>query len=206
MKFVRGLLCAVVVLCAVSQARATMYGATSAGGPGELYILDPANGNVILDVGPLNNGATNYPITGLAFHPLSGVLYGSTGNSQEGTEARLVTINPATAAVTEVGSFNTGVTNTNGTPSTMADIAFDAAGNLYGVGSIGGPQLWSISTVTGQATVIGTTGLTSTSGGGLDIDSGGTFFGTPTSSRFGTYNPLTGAYTNINNPVKPVGG
>jgi hypothetical protein len=88
----------------------------------------------------------------------------------------------------------------------MADLDFDAAGNLYGVGSIGGPQLYKINTVTGQATAVGPTGLTSTSGGGLGISPGGVFNGTPTSSRFGTYNSVTGAYTNIAAPTLPAGG
>ena len=122
------------------------------------------------------------------------------------SNARLVSINPATALVTDIGPFNAGPTNTGGTPATMADIAFDPAGNLYGVGSIGGPQLYSISTLTGQATVIGSTGLTSTSGGGLAISGGSVFYGTPTSTRFGTYNSGTGAFANITNPTKPVGG
>jgi hypothetical protein len=124
----------------------------------------------------------------------------------EATAARLVTINPATGLVTIVGSFNAGPTNVGGTPATMGDIGFDAAGNLYGVGTIGGPQLYSINTSTGQATVIGTTGLTSTTGGGLAISSGGVFYGTPTAARFGTYDSNTGAFTNITNPTKPVGG
>lgn len=88
----------------------------------------------------------------------------------------------------------------------MADLGFDAAGNLYGVGSIGGPQLYSVNTATAQATVIGNTGLTSTTGGGLAISSSGVFYGTPTSARFGTYDSTTGAYTNIANPTKPNGG
>ena len=88
----------------------------------------------------------------------------------------------------------------------MADIAFDAAGNLFGVGSIGGPQLYSINTATGQATVIGNSGLTSTVGGGLAVSTSGVFFGTPTAASFGTYNSTTGVYTNIANPVKPAGG
>jgi hypothetical protein len=144
----------------------------------------------------------NYPITGLAFNPITGLLYGSTGNSVAATAARLVTINPLTAQVTVIGSFNAG---NAGNPSTMADLAFDSAGNLYGVGSIGGPQLYSINLLTGQATVIGSTGLTSTSGGGVAIGAGG-IFGTPTSSRFGTYNSGTGAFSNIANPALPVGG
>jgi hypothetical protein len=186
---------------------AVLYGSTAAGAAGELYILNPATGAVVQDVGPLNDaGSVNYPITGLAFNPIDGVLYGSTGNANAATEARLVRINPATGLVTPVGSFNAGPTNTTGTPATMADIAFDSAGNLYGVGSIGGPQLYSINTATGQATVIGGTGLTSTTGGGLAISSGGVFYGTPTSTRFGTYNSSTGAFTNIVNPIKPLGG
>ena len=88
----------------------------------------------------------------------------------------------------------------------MADLSFDAAGNLYGVASIGGPQLYSINPATGQATVIGATGLTSTSGGGFAISTAGIAYGTPTSTRFGTYSFTTGAFSNIANPTKPLGG
>jgi hypothetical protein len=183
-----------------------LYGATASGGPGELYIINKSTGAVVQDIGPLNDAAgTNYPITGLAFHPTTGALYGSTGNNPSTTAGLFVSINPATAEVTVIGPFNAGPVNTEGTPATMADIGFDSAGNLYGVGSIGGPQLYSIDIGTGQATVIGNTGLTSTSGGGVAISPGGTIFGTPTASRFGTYD-LAGNYTNITNPVKPGGG
>lgn len=183
---------------------ATLYGATSAGGPGELYTLNPATGAMISDIGPLvDANSVNYPITGLAFNPVTGLLYGSTGNSVAATAAQLVTINPATGRVTVIGAFNVGNT---GNPSTMADLAFDSSGNLFGVGSIGGPQLYSINLLTGQATVVGGTGLTSTSGGGVAISPGGTIFGSPTSSRFGTYNQVTGAFNNITNPTKPLGG
>jgi len=186
---------------------AALYGATSAGGPGELFTLNPATGAMLTDVGPLNDLlSVNYPITGLAFNPITGLLYGSTGNSSLATAAQLVSINPATAQVTVIGAFNTGVVNSGGTPATMADLGFDSSGNLYGVASIGGPQLYSINILTGQATLIGNTGLTSTTGGGLAISPGGTFYGTPTSGRFGTYNSGTGAYSNIANPAKPVGG
>jgi hypothetical protein len=117
----------------------------------------------------------------------------------------LVRIDPATAQVTKIGLFNAGPTD-GAKPATMADIDFDSAGNLYGVTSVGGPSLYSISTATGQATLVGSNGaLTSTSGGGIAISSSGVFYGTPTSSRFGTYNSTTGAYTNIANPAKPAG-
>jgi hypothetical protein len=88
----------------------------------------------------------------------------------------------------------------------MTDLAFDSAGNLYGVASIGGPNVYSINATTGQATLVGPNGAsTSTSGGGLAISSAGVFYGTPTSNRFGTYNSTTGAYTNVANPDKPAG-
>jgi len=196
-----------LLLISPRLALANLYASTSAGGPGELYIISTANGSQVQDIGPLNDGlGTNYPITGLAFNPSSGVLYGSTGNA--GTvDGMLVTINPATAAVTVVGLFNAGPVNSSGVPATMADLAFDSGGNLYGVTSIGGPNLYSINQLTGQATLVGPNGVsTSTTGGGLAISSGGVFYGTPTASRFGTYNSGSGAYTNIANPAKPAGG
>jgi hypothetical protein len=189
---------------------AVLYGATASGSPGELYILNPATGAMVQDVGPLNDvTGLNYGMTGLAFHPITGVLYGSTHNLSEDnggnplTVARLVTINPQTAQVSVIGQFNAG---NAGRPATMTDLAFDAAGNLFGVSSVGGPQLYSIDISTGQATIIGNTGLSSTTGGGLAISPGGTAYGTPTASRFGTYDLGTGAYTNITNPTKPGGG
>lgn len=188
------------LLCSVQARAQVLYGATSAGQPGVLFTLNPATGAMVSTIGSLNDASNvNYPITGLAFHPTTGVLYGSTGNSVTATAHLLVTINPTTALVNVVGSFNVGT-------ATMADIAFDSAGNLFGVGSVNGPQIYSINTSTAQATVIGTTGITSTSGGGLAISSGGTFFGTPTAARFGTYNSTTGAFTNITAPFLPGGG
>jgi hypothetical protein len=203
-----------LIACTLSLSASTLrleagalFATSSAGAPGELYILNPANGAVVQDIGPLNDiFNVNYPITGLAFHPTTGVLYGSTGNAGS-VDARLVTINPTTGLVTLIGSFNAGPVNSSGDPTTMADIGFDAAGNLYGVASIGGPNLYSINLATAQATLVGPNGVsTSTTGGGLAISTTGIAYGTPTSSRFGTYNTTTGAYVNIANPVKPAGG
>lgn len=198
---------ALAAFCLGSAFAEDLYAATAAGGEGQLYRIDAASGAVVQQIGVLNDAAgANYGITGLAFDPTSGVLFGSAANADPNTRARLVTINPLTAEVTFVGMFNTGVTNSSGVPATMADIAFNSAGQLFGVASIGGPQLYSINKTTGQATVIGNTGLTSTTGGGLAISSDDVYYGTPTASRYGTYDPVTGAYTNIANPVKPVGG
>jgi hypothetical protein len=211
MKLLSALACAVGTLLVAAPSYAqTLYASSAAGGPGELYILDATTGAMIQDIGPLNDaGGANYSVTGLAFHPTTGVLYGSTGNANTAAVATLVTINPTTAQVTVVGPFLAGPVNTSGTPTTMGDLAFDVGGNLYGVATIGGPNLYSINAATGQATLVGPNGVaTSTTGGGLAISATriAAFYGTPTASRFGTYDGVTGAYTNIANPAKPVGG
>lgn len=183
-----------------------LYASSAAGGPGELYILDPATGAMLQDVGPLNDlTGQNYGVTGLAFDPYSGILYGSVANADPVVAAQLITIDPATAQVSVIGAFNAGNPGTR--PATMTDLAFDpTTGGLYGVGSVGGPQLYSINTTTGQATQIGSTGFTSTTGGGLAVDAAGNAFGTPTSSRFGSYDKTSGAFTLVGDPFRPVGG
>ena len=69
-----------------SNARAQLpllYAATGyANSSGELYILNPIDGSVIADVGPLNDSeGNNYGLTGLRYDPDSGILYGITGSS-----------------------------------------------------------------------------------------------------------------------------
>jgi len=179
------------------QANASiLYGATSAG-HGELYILNPATGGALTDVGPLNDGAaTNYSVTGLAFDPTSGLLYGSTGGVS-GT--KLLTINPATATVTVVGSYGAA-------SATMTDLAFDPSGNLYGVSSSGGANLYSINKATAAATEVGASGISFTEGGGLAISSGDVFYAAPIPGDYGTYNSTTGTYTQITAPATPAGG
>jgi len=154
----------------------------------------------VKDIGPLNDSdSVNYAVTALAFHPKTGVLYGSSASADTTTSTRLLIIDPATAQVTVVGLFNA-------SGATMADMAFDSAGNLYGVASKNGPDLYSVDLTTAQATQIGDTLLTSTSGGGIAIDSNGIIWGTPTASRFGTYNLTDGTFTNKGTPAKPAGG
>src|SRR5262245_60627329 len=105
MKMHHAFLGALGLLALATQVDASLlYGSTSAGGPGELWIINPANGTAVQDVGPLNDATgQNYSMTGLAFNPLTGVLYGSTGSI---SGQSLVAINPATALVTVVGPFN----------------------------------------------------------------------------------------------------
>jgi len=189
-------ICALGMLgLAATQAEAqTLFGATSSG-HGELYTLNPATGGVSQDIGPLNDAsAVNYSVSGLAFDPITGVLYGSTGAVSGNS---LLTINPTTGLVTVIGSF--------GGTATMTDLAFDSSGNLYGISSSGGANLYSINLASGLATKVGSSGLSFTEGGGLAISSGGICYGAPIPGEFGTYDLTTGAYTHIASPATPVG-
>jgi hypothetical protein len=183
-----------------------IIGATGAGGPGALYRIRPHRPAGL--IGPTNDvNGVNYSITGLAatqggfpYH-----VFGATGGGAEGAQGMLVRIDPQTARVTPIGPFNAGPVDGDGNPATMSDLVF-GPGGLYGVSSIGGPNLYRINTNTGQATLVGTgTNLPETSGGGLAVHIN-TFYGTPTADRFGTYNSVTGGFTNITDPPKLVGG
>jgi hypothetical protein len=191
------LLCLFAATTTVSRLDAqTLYGATS-GGHGELYILNPSTGGIVQDVGPLNDlSAANYSVSALIFHPVTRVLYGATGGAS-GT--KLLTINPSNALVTVVGSFSAGT-------ATMTDFSFDSTGKLYGISSSGGANLYTIDLNTGTATKIAGSGVSFTEGGGLAISSTGIFYATPIPGEYGTYDPVTGAYTHITAPATPAGG
>ena len=189
--------CGLIAIATTNSASAVdLYAATASGAAGELYKLNQADGSVVQDIGPLNDASSvNYGMTGLAFQPSTGVLFGSTANNVPATAAKLVTINPATGLVTVIGGYGVA------TGSTMTDLAFDpTSGVLYGIGSNGGAHLYSINTTTGAATIVGSSGLTFTNGGGVAVDSTGTIFGTPLPANFGTYDKVTGVYTDIANP------
>lgn len=190
-------LCALGILgFAATQAGAqSLFGATSSGS-GELYILNPATGGVLQNIGPLDDAsAVNYSVTGMAFDPITGVLYGSTGGASGHS---LLTINPTTGLVNVVGSFGAGT-------ATMTDLSFDSSGNLYGISSSGGANLYTINLTSGQATMVGSSGISFTEGGGLAISSSGVCYGAPIPGEYGTYNLTTGAYTHIATPATPVG-
>lgn len=180
---------------------ALLYGATGQGTNGTLVILDPATGAVVTNVGALvDAGGNPYSITGLRFQPGTGVLYGSTGNASPTAPGHLVTINPATGRVTDIGALN------NAPFQGSSDITFDrTSGTLYG--NANGPgtvRLFTINKATGAATAVGPSGLTSTFGGmGLDEDAGGTLYFAGVNVFAGnhlwTWNKATGAATLVAN-------
>src|SRR5215472_3235012 len=81
-----------------------LYAATGfASSTGELYILNPVDGSVITDVGPLNDSqGNNYGLTGMRYDPVSGLLYGITIGSSPTAPNSLVVVNPSNARVTYV--------------------------------------------------------------------------------------------------------
>ncbi len=189
------------------QAEELLYGADGAGGNPEtnLYILDPETGDIVTTIGPINgplpsngnsnagnsngNGNTNsfvnYPVTGLAFDPTTGFLYGTTGGGGEtkilagsgsNRAQKLIRINPATAEATLIGTVQTTPDNGNTNSEevvlperhNMADIAFSSDGTLYGWSEPGEDDLYTIDLETAEATRLGESFL-ETFGSGLEF-------------------------------------
>lgn len=140
-----------------AQTRNILFGAVGGGTLSDLFILNPANGSVVADLGP-----TGFSITGLRFDPTTGILYGSTANIGP-SRGSLITLNLFTGAGTLVGSF--GIPN-----HTMADITFTKNGTLYGWAEAQRDDLHIINKATGAATDVGNAGI-STYGSGLSANS-----------------------------------
>ena len=87
--------------------------------------------------------------TGLATDPTTGTIYGILKLASLVNPARaLVTINPTTRVVTKIGTLG---------ETGMADLAFSAAGTLYGVTGDGGANsetLYTINKTTGATTLV----------------------------------------------------
>jgi DNA-binding beta-propeller fold protein YncE len=133
-----------------------LYGADGAvGNPAtNLYILDPATGGIVTTVGPIG-----FAVTGLAVHPTTGFLYGTTSNRSPTSPGFLIAINQTTGAGVAIGDLVAG-------DETAADITFGADGTLYGWLEADTDDLVTIDLLTGAATVVGDSGL-STAGSGL---------------------------------------
>jgi DNA-binding beta-propeller fold protein YncE len=113
----------VVALSGGSDA-AVLYAADgSSGHLSSLVILNPATGAVSSVVGPIG-----FAVTGLAVHPLTGLLYESTSRLDPSAASSLLLIDKTTGLGTMIGAY--------GVPggSTMPDITFTPDGQLYGWG------------------------------------------------------------------------
>lgn len=111
-----------------------------------LYLVSTSTGSQV------SVGQVSPHMSGLAFDPTSGLLYGVRDNDAPFAPDQLYRIAYPGGATTLVGSLGLGLP--------VGDITFDEAGNLFGVvGGTGLNQLVSINKTTGQATVIGPTGV-----------------------------------------------
>jgi PEP-CTERM motif len=157
----------VAALASAVRAQETLYVATgSKGAAGVLYTVNPFTA-AFTSVGPITTGAAAIGMTGLAFDPLNGALYGITGLESPNFPRSLVTINPATGAATVLGTL----TSTFGTTG-LTDISFQSDGTLFGISP---STLYTINLGTGALTSIGSTGL-NPPGGGLAFNPSGTLY------------------------------
>jgi uncharacterized repeat protein (TIGR01451 family) len=139
-RFVRSLLSAAVLTAVasptVSQAAVgDLYAVTGTGNSGfctgamlsTLYTIDPETG-AATSVAPITvEGTQVRHVTGLAFHPSTGVLYGVMNSQEPEVDcglSSLLSIDPATGVATIIGD------RTISGP--VPDIAFDPFGTLYG--------------------------------------------------------------------------
>ena len=165
-----------------------LYAATGfANSFGELYILNPVDGSVITDVGPLNDSqGNNYGLTGLRYDPDSGLLFGISGSSLTAPNS-LVVVNPSNARVTYIGGpFS----------SRLSDIAIDPLTYIMYAVSGSSQYFYTVDKRTGIDTRIGNTNLPPKRGGGLTADATGVLYGTNDSKLF-VYDKVTGAATTV---------
>jgi Repeat of unknown function (DUF6923) len=157
----------------------------------QFYRLNPTTGvgSVIGDPGQA--------VTGLAFHPVTGVLYGSTATTDIAGSTldicHLITIDPLTGNGTDIGSF--GLSDTSNEGCTLADLTFDPTTNiLYGWRSRREGDLYTVNLQTGAATKVGESGLSGLEGGGLAFGPGGKLFlaAEGTEGKLRTINKATG--------------
>ena len=176
----------VAVVVAAPAWGESLYAADGAAGNPltKLYILNPTNGGALAVVGPIG-----FAITGLAFDPTTGDLYGSVGAQDVAAPRSLVKINRSTGAGTLIGPFGGCV---------MPDIAFNATGTLFGWSDScsDDDDLFTIDITTGAGTQVSDSGL-STFGSGLAFNAAGVLYlaGDGAQGVLRTVDPGTGVPT-----------
>jgi hypothetical protein len=158
---------AAATLFATASNAQTLYAATGSNGVnGNLFTVNPATAASTL-VGPILVGGAPVSITGMAAHPVTGVLYAIVSNNSPTNPNTLITINPATAVGTLVGALGQ-----NG-----SDISFNSAGTLFVFLQGATNQLGTVNIATGLVTPLGASGLAAfVSGGGMAINGAGPAF------------------------------
>jgi hypothetical protein len=161
------------------MAVAKLYAALGASNSvSDLYEVDPFSGTMT-SIGPIG-----FAVTGLAFDPTSGILYGATSNNSSPHPRSLITIDPASGAGTYVGTLDGS--------QPFPDIDFDSTGQLYGSYGGSGHPIYRITKTTATKTLVGATGLNN----GIGIDrSTDTAYVVQSGSELHTVSLTTGADT-----------
>jgi Ca2+-binding RTX toxin-like protein len=142
----------------------TLYGADGSGGnPSNLYEIDRDTGAVMRTIGPIG-----FAVTGLAIHPETAELYGSTGGNAPTDPGSTIKIDKTTGAGTLIGD------QVAADEMGAADITFTSDGTLYGW-SEATDDLVTINLASGAATVVGESGADYL-GSGLSASPGDTLF------------------------------
>lgn len=137
---------------------ADLYGAKGGSANSDLYTIDPVTA-AQTSVGPIG-----FAVTGLAFDPTTGTLYGLTSQlSPSGSGNSLITVNPLTGA----GTLIAAISGLGG--DRIPDIAFDSTGQLYGWRENSDNGICKINKATAVGTTIGATPGFGTFGDGFDI-------------------------------------
>ena len=152
---------------------------------GSLYTVDPATGAAKL-IAPLRiAGKSPIGVTGLAFHPTTGVLYGVTALLSPNYPHFLVTIDPASGDASAIGDLGTA----------GSDISFGTDATMF-VWMRLSRQLGRVDLATGAVTPLGPVGPPDTVGG-LAIDSRGRAYvaATGATGTLDTVDTATGVIT-----------
>jgi DNA-binding beta-propeller fold protein YncE len=169
---------ALVILMTGWTSAATLYGAYSPNGPGELITIDTATG------APTVVGATSSAIDGLAFAP-DGTLYAA-----DNTNNQLVTLDPATGAVASViGPY--------GVPITVEGLSVRPSDSvLFGIDVLNS-ALITLNTATGTVTTIGSLGVNGMAGLAFNLDGSVLYAAAFDNGCLYTVNQSAGATTQV---------
>ncbi|MFC4820644.1 hypothetical protein [Dokdonella ginsengisoli] len=141
-----------------------LYAITSTGGV--LFRMDVDSGTTTM-IGATGIGANGGSVTGAAYDAVSGLFYVVSVSEDLLGRSKLYTVDPATGASSLVG----GISIPGMQAIAITDIAVDAGGAMYGFEGLS-HTLVAIDRATGDANVIGDTGIFTQYAAAMDFDDG----------------------------------
>jgi len=164
----------------IAGVNGNLYGTTREGGASDLgtvFKLDPATGT-LTTLASFDGANGKRPYAGLIADP-DGNLFGTTHQGGANNYGTVFKLDPATGALATLASFD-GANSSN----PLADLMFDAAGNLYGTTQYGGTSdlgtVFKLDPATGVlVTLVSFDGSNGRNpGAGLIADAAGKLYGT----------------------------